>query len=316
MKALMLPLPLAVVTAATVIVARSADEPIATEDSAAWLGVATAPVDEVVAAQLDLPEGIGAAVKIVVPDSPAEGSGVMKNDILFEFDGKQIRSPEHLGELVRARKSGDEVALGVIQRGKKKEVNTTLGARPSDLPDAGGGAQAFGGRFELGDLGGLEFDLMPFENGLEGHEERMEKMRLQMEKHFKGMMELDGLDNLPGAMDLLGSSSRSMSMSDGNGSIEIRAKDGHTEVTAKDADGKVLFDGPANTDEERAKLPEHARAQLEKFEKSSVDLNFKGFRFGKPKMKVPGLKPGKRLDPKPEETPIPPAEDAGKKIQL
>ena len=49
----------------------------------AWLGIATAKVDEVLAAQLDLPDGVGATVKLVLPDSPAAKSGINKHDVIF-----------------------------------------------------------------------------------------------------------------------------------------------------------------------------------------------------------------------------------------
>ena len=319
MRFLSRPLIVTSVRAASTTLCAAADDnakPAEARDPIAWLGVATAPVDEIVTAQLDLPEGVGAAEKFVMPESPAEAAGVVKNDILFEFAGEAVRSPEHLSELVLGHEPDEEVTLGVIHRGQKRERSVTLGERPEDLPQAAQPEQgAFGGRLNLGDLGGLEFELFPMEADQADLDKRMEKLRQQMEMHFKDMMELDQLGDLPDAMDVAKTASRSMKMSDANGSIEIRSKDGDTHVTAKDPDGEILFDGPANTAEERAKLPEHALAQLEKFEKSSIDLNFEGFRFGKPKMKVPELKPGKEL--KPEEEPVPPAKEGdGKKIQL
>jgi hypothetical protein len=284
-----------------------------TSQGDAWLGVATAPVDEVVAAQLDLPEGIGAAVKLVIPESPAEAAGIRKHDILFELEGEPVKSPEHLGQLIRGTSTGDSVELAVIQRGEKKSLNLTLGTRPPHLhqePEAN--AKPFGGRIDLGDLGGLKFEMLPFKGngaGFGNIEQQMEKMRKQMEMHLEGMFELEEFGNLlPGAARMMGSSS--MMFSNEEGSIEIRNKDGKTDLTAKDPDGKIIFEGAVNTDEELAKLPDNLRNKLDEFKKSSNGLSLKGFRLGVPQLKIPDLKsPDKNA-------PVPPAEKDGKKIRL
>ena len=281
----------------------------------AWLGVATAPVDEVVAAQLDLPEGIGAAVKMVIPDSPAEKAGISKHDILFEIEGEPVKSPEHLGELIRKKSTGESVELAVIQRGEKKSLNLTLGHRPDHLQnEAEENVKPFGNRIELGDLGGLDFEMLPFKgNGAElgNFQQQIEKMRKQMEMHLEGMFELEQFDNLlPGAGRIMGS--RTMMFSNEEGSIEIRSKDGKTNLTAKDPAGEIIYEGAVNTEEEIAKLPENLRNKLKEFKKSSNGLSFEGFQLGNPRLKVPGLK-----NKKPQkDNPIPPAEKDGKKIRL
>lgn len=42
--------------------------------------------------------------------------------------------------------------------------------------------------------------------------------------------------------------------------------DGKRHVTVQDAEGKVLFDGPVNSETDRAELPDEARRNLEKIE--------------------------------------------------
>jgi len=281
----------------------------------AWLGVATAPVDEVVAAQLDLPEGIGAAVKMVIPNSPAEAAGIRKHDIFFEIGGEPVKSPEHLGELIRKKSSGESVEVAVIQRGEKKALNLTLGKRPAHLQNnEAENEKPFGNRIELGELGGLDFEMLPFKgNGaaMGNFQQQIEKMRKQMEMHLEGMFELEQFDNmLPGAGRIMGS--RTMMFSNEEGSIEIRSKDGKTNLTAKDPAGEIIYEGAVNTEEEIAKLPENLRDKLKEFKKSSNGLSFEGFQLGNPRLKVPGLK-----NKKPQkDIPIPPAEKDGKKIRL
>ena len=281
----------------------------------AWLGVATAPVDAVVAAQLDLPEGIGAAVKMVIPDSPAEAAGIRKHDIFFEIGGEPVKSPEHLGELIRKKSSGESVEVAVIQRGEKKALNLTLGQRPAHLQNNEvENENPFGNRIELGELGGLDFEMLPFKGNdaaMGNFQQQIEKMRKQMEMHLEGMFELEQFDNmLPGAGRIMGS--RTMMFSNEEGSIEISSKDGKTNLTAKDPAGEIIYEGAVNTEEEIAKLPENLRDKLKEFKKSSNGLSFEGFQLGNPRLKVPGLK-----NEKPQkDIPIPPAEKDGKKIRL
>jgi len=281
----------------------------------AWLGVATAPVDAVVAAQLDLPEGIGAAVKMVIPDSPAEAAGIRKHDIFFEIGGEPVKSPEHLGELIRKKSSGESVEVAVIQRGEKKALNLTLGQRPAHLQNNEvENENPFGNRIELGELGGLDFEMLPFKGNdaaMGNFQQQIEKMRKQMEMHLEGMFELEQFDNmLPGAGRIMGS--RTMMFSNEEGSIEISSKDGKTNLTAKDPAGEIIYEGAVNTEEEIAKLPENLQNKLKEFKKSSNGLSFEGFQLGNPRLKVPGLK-----NEKPQkDIPIPPAEKDGKKIRL
>jgi selenophosphate synthetase-related protein len=51
-------------------------------------------------------------------------------------------------------------------------------------------------------------------------------------------------------------------------STVLEEKDGHRHVTVKDAEGKVVFDGPVNSDGDRQRLPTEAREQLDRIEQS------------------------------------------------
>lgn len=284
-------------------------------DATAWLGVATAPVGEVLAAQLDLPEGTGATVQIVVPDSPAAAAGIKKNDILFEFDGELIRSPKHLTELVQARKPGRMAEIATIQRGKRKELKVEFGARPAHL-NVDNAEQLPGGRMNFDDLGGIEFDIMPMDGDLGDLQVQIEKMRKQVEKQFQGMLDLDDMAEnlqLPN-IQFGGNSSSSVMMSDGDGSLKIETRDGKKTVTAKDPDGNLIFEGPANTDAEVDKIPAEVREKMDRVQINGgrgIDLKNFQLDFGRPKMKVPKLKPGKKVQPAP-----PAAEKDGKKIEI
>ena len=57
--------------------------------------------------------------------------------------------------------------------------------------------------------------------------------------------------------------------SDEQGSGELVTVNGAKQLTARDREGKVIFDGPVNTEAERAALPPAARERLERIEKST-----------------------------------------------
>ena len=46
-----------------------------------------------------------------------------------------------------------------------------------------------------------------------------------------------------------------ITFSDDQGELKMESRDGKKMLTAKDAQGKVLFNGPIDTEEQRAKMP-------------------------------------------------------------
>lgn len=55
-------------------------------------------------------------------------------------------------------------------------------------------------------------------------------------------------------------------MKDDDGEVELRSENGKRTVTARDRDGKEVFNGPIDTDEQRAALPENVRRKIERME--------------------------------------------------
>jgi hypothetical protein len=58
------------------------------------------------------------------------------------------------------------------------------------------------------------------------------------------------------------SSQARLHLKDSSGEIEVSAQNGKRVLTAHDADGKLVFTGPVNTEEERAAIPEPIRKKL------------------------------------------------------
>ena len=74
--------------------------------------------------------GVGAQISTsgtgILPGSPAQKAGLKAGDVIIEFDGKKINSPEELIVSVRSKNVGDRVTLVFMRDGAKKSVTLNL----------------------------------------------------------------------------------------------------------------------------------------------------------------------------------------------
>jgi len=101
-----------------------------------YLGVQIGPVDAETRAAFGIPDAIAEGVVIfdAMPDSPAAKAGLKRGDVLVQFAGASVRTPDELIALVRARTKGDEVAY-VVRRGDGTiDGRLKLGAAPPAAP--------------------------------------------------------------------------------------------------------------------------------------------------------------------------------------
>ena len=265
-------------------------------EMAPWLGVATEALPKVLSAQLGLDGGI--AVTTVVPDSPAAKAGIMEHDVLVKMDGVVLDSPQTFRELVRGQTSGDKVKIELVRKGERVEVEAELTekeivSQSVDEPDPNSKpkrSRSLFGRDPFDDpfFEGMGFGSFGGLGSFREIEEQMARMQAEMESRF------NNLGKMGGGSGFMKMENSVMSYHDEDGSVKITRNDGKTHVEMRDPDGKVLFDGPADTEEERKKLPEKVVKKLESLEKSQVDLNDFGlFKIEPPRM---GTMPGE-LDP-------------------
>jgi serine protease Do len=78
------------------------------------------------------PDGKGAAVKDVLPDSPADKAGLKKGDIITAIDGTAVADAAALANAVGGHKPGDEITFKVMRDGKEQSVKVKVGKRPAD----------------------------------------------------------------------------------------------------------------------------------------------------------------------------------------
>ena len=263
-------------------------EPEAARKDVAWLGVSSMEASEALSSQLDLEPGVGLVITYVAPDSPAAKAGLKKNDVLVRFDDQALVHPAQLRKLVRVRKDGDEVKLAFYRAGKKQSASVTLGltrAERNAWDDEAGawkenlkGLQRQFQSLRIDDavrdemralresLGNIKIDQKEVQVDVR---RGMEQARKALEEAVRNVTNAGPLrkvlENLahPGVIvddkaDVVvrssGKNIKSVVRSDDSGTI-VLVSNPKLHLTAHDKEGKLLFDGPVGSEEERAKVP-------------------------------------------------------------
>ena len=97
----------------------------------AYLGVKLdSEFDFETARALDLFRVSGARILEVYPNTPAARARLLYNDVVLEFDGREVRDESHLINLVCLSPVGKTVSLVVWREGAKKTITMDLVTRP------------------------------------------------------------------------------------------------------------------------------------------------------------------------------------------
>jgi serine protease Do len=89
-------------------------------------------------------EGTGARVSKVDPDGPAAKAGILLDDVITKFDGKDVTSMRGLPRLVSQTQIGKEVEVEVSRKGQHKTFRVVIGRLAEETkapPKAGVRAQ-------------------------------------------------------------------------------------------------------------------------------------------------------------------------------
>lgn len=262
------------------------------KEKVTFLGVETGRVSPTVSAQLGIPERTGLTVLRVIEGSPSEGV-LQEHDILTKFNDQVLVNEPQLAVLVRAAKPGDEVTLTLLRAAKETKVRVKLGEH--EVPKfATWNMEGFPHDF---DLAGMRFEFQDAANEWREHarewgdqaREWSEKAR-DMAGRVRGDVEHtlrvlrsdddEGGDHVfiddGGPMKRvtrINTNRGNIVLVDDAGRVEIKMKGDGKHVLVKDKDGKVLFEGPVNTPEERAALSPEVAKRLQQVE-SQVDVDF------------------------------------------
>lgn len=245
-------------------------QPAMETESAAFLGVETAPVSETLTDQLNLPRGIGLVVVHVAPDSPA--AAVLKpHDILTRLDDQLLVDSRQFSVLVRNHKEGDEVALTYLRGGKESTAKAKLVVRlmPKLIQASAGGP------VWRREPGGERFPGMP---------PMMSADRARPGRPDAGEPEI--------RIFKVDTGNSHVSFTDRLGALELTVVNGKQTLVATNAKGEQVFSGPVDTPEQRKALPPDVRDRFERLENQiKVDLSYKLDQDAKGSDSNPGAPP-------------------------
>lgn len=97
-----------------------------------WLGVSIQPITPELARQFNLEQEYGALVGDVIENSPAEKAGIMRGDVIVEFNGKKVQEPYNLRNTVANTPPGETVELKIIRDGITKIIRVRIGELPTE----------------------------------------------------------------------------------------------------------------------------------------------------------------------------------------
>jgi serine protease Do len=243
-------------------------------ETVTFLGVQTQPLDPTLYAQLGIATGTGLVVNEIVPESSA-ARVLQLHDILLKFNDQVLVNMDQLSVLVRNMKDGDKVTLTYVRGGQQNSAEVTLGQHEvpkrmtMQIFNAGPGMQWHGREQTMALAGGNKSaDNLLWMMNVGRGDGTQRVVRKEVEGQDTVVVEIN-----PGRS--------TMEFRDEAGVLEIVRKDGSKVLTAKDAEGKVIFNGPIDTEEEKSKLPPELRSRLDKIEvmpdfQFRTDENFKG----------------------------------------
>lgn len=214
-----------------------------------FLGVEVEPVDEALAAQLKLPAEHGLVVRYVVPDSPAAAAGVQRHDVLTRLDDQLLIEPRQLAALVRSHQAGDTVRLTYMRAGAEARATASLTRR---VPPQAASLDTLRWIGE-GPMAPAQF---VYRAGAAAPRASVPGHRFTSTAPHGG--------GTPRVM-VFRPTARIVYTED-EVTLEVTTNEHGRHLEARGADGEVLFQGPVNTPEQRAAVPEPLQKHLEKLD--------------------------------------------------
>ncbi|MBK1789892.1 S1C family serine protease [Persicirhabdus sediminis] len=246
------------------------------QNQRAWMGVSGSPVTQVLAAQLKLNPNQGLVIRYVAPNSPAEAAGLQVHDVLLKFSDQEVSSQHDLSRAVSGFQPDNEVTLDIIRGGEASQLKLKLGARA--MPQV-----AERGVHEM-----PQFDrfLERLPEADRQHIQRMLQGDLaQLHQQFDQALEF-----MPDAQAAPGGADKGMRLGIQSGkakirfqgpdgkSVEINVNDDGRDVCVRDASGEVVFEGPYNSDIDKAAVPDDVRELIEQMDISGRGMQLLGGR--------------------------------------
>ena len=105
-----------------------------------FLGVEIQDLDPETAKLMQVQDQVGALVRRVGADSPAEKAGIQIEDVIVAINNQKVDSSSRLRLIVSGTKPGSQIPIDLMRGGKRVTVNATLQALPEEaLSELNGG---------------------------------------------------------------------------------------------------------------------------------------------------------------------------------
>lgn len=98
-----------------------------------WFGVSVQSITPDLAKQFKLNESQGTLISNVIENSPAEMAGLIRGDVIIEFNGEKVDEPFALRNTVAGIKPGEEVSIKIIRDEEVRTINVVIGELPVDI---------------------------------------------------------------------------------------------------------------------------------------------------------------------------------------
>jgi serine protease Do len=98
--------------------------------SRGWLGVQIQQITPEIADSLGLPQPKGALVADVTANSPAAKSKIQAGDVILSLDNRPVDTIKDLTRMVADSKTGSNVSLEVLRKGKRQNISVKLDQMP------------------------------------------------------------------------------------------------------------------------------------------------------------------------------------------
>jgi len=102
-----------------------------------WLGVSIQDLTAELGAQFGVVEAKGVLVSDVLENSPAKRAGLLRGDVILEFDGKPVDNPTHLRNAVAQTPVGKKAVVKFMRDKHVRTLEITVAEQPKSVAQAG-----------------------------------------------------------------------------------------------------------------------------------------------------------------------------------
>jgi len=100
-----------------------------------WIGVTIQELTPELSQKFGLKKSNGALVSDIAKDSPAAKAGIIRGDVILEFNGKEVKDVSSLRNMVAQSKTGSEVSMKILRSGKEYTVKVIIVEMPREIAE-------------------------------------------------------------------------------------------------------------------------------------------------------------------------------------